>query len=159
MVLIEPPPLLESVAGRKYHYPHTFHCPSEKLFRILKLHIYRSSNRSRGVWLLRLPRFYTSRVINVPAKLLFNFQVDKRNDSFHRPLLLLATKSQNYNYLFFVFKHVQHLAKILIVILFIFLCILLKQYWDYFFTKLVLLHIIIVIFLGKVIFVFVFFIF
>ena len=25
MVLIEPPPLLESVAGRKYHYPPAFH--------------------------------------------------------------------------------------------------------------------------------------
>jgi len=108
MVLIEPPPLLESVAGRKYHYPHTFHCRSEKLFRILKLHIYRSSNRSRGVWLLRLPRFYTACVINVPVKLIFNFQVAKRNDSFHRPLLLLATKSQNYRDLFFDFYHFQH---------------------------------------------------
>lgn len=28
MVLIEPPPLLESVDGQKYHYPHTFHCHS-----------------------------------------------------------------------------------------------------------------------------------
>ena len=42
MVLIEPPPLLESVAGRKYHYPPAFHRPSGKLFRILKLHICRS---------------------------------------------------------------------------------------------------------------------
>ncbi len=72
MVLIEPPSLLESVTEQKYHYPHTFHCRSEKLFRILKLHIYRSSDWSRSVWLLRLPRFYTSRVINVPVKLLFN---------------------------------------------------------------------------------------
>ncbi len=41
-VLSEPPPLLESVAGRKYHYPPAFHRPSRKLFRILKLHICRS---------------------------------------------------------------------------------------------------------------------
>ena len=42
MVLIVPPSSLESVTGRKYHYPHTFHCLSGKLFRILKLHIYRT---------------------------------------------------------------------------------------------------------------------
>lgn len=56
-VLPEPSPLLESVAGRKYHYLHTFHCRSGKLFRILKLHISRSSDWSRCVWLLRLTIF------------------------------------------------------------------------------------------------------
>ena len=30
-----------AVTGRKYHYPPAFHRRSEKLFRILKLHIYR----------------------------------------------------------------------------------------------------------------------
>ena len=57
MVLIEPPPLLESVAGRKYHYPHTFHCRSGKLFQILKLHIYRLLFRGNGVLLLWLTIF------------------------------------------------------------------------------------------------------
>ena len=74
-VLSEPPPLLESVAGRKYHYPHTFHRLFGKPFRILKRHIYRSSFRSLGVWFLWLPRFHTSRVINVLAELIFYCQV------------------------------------------------------------------------------------
>ena len=73
-VLSEPPPLLESVAGRKYHYPPAFHRRSGKLFRILKRHIYRSSFRSLGVWFLWLPRFYTGRVINVLAELIFYCQ-------------------------------------------------------------------------------------
>ena len=58
----------------KYHYPHTFHRLFGKLFRILKRHIYRSSFRSLGVWLLWLPRFYTGRVINVLAELIFYCQ-------------------------------------------------------------------------------------
>ena len=75
MVLIEPPPLLESVAGRKYHYPPAFPCRSGKLFRILKVHICRSLFQGLGVWLLWLPRFYTDRVINVLAELIFYCQV------------------------------------------------------------------------------------
>ena len=59
----------------KYHYPHTFHRLFGKLFRILKRHIYRSSFRSLGVWFLWLPRFHTSRVINVLAELIFYCQV------------------------------------------------------------------------------------
>ena len=58
----------------KYHYPHTFHRLFGKLFRILKRHIYRSSFRSLGVWFLWLPRFHTSRVINVLAELIFYCQ-------------------------------------------------------------------------------------
>ena len=42
----------------KYHYPHTFHRLFGKLFRILKRHIYRSSFRSLGVWLLAELIFY-----------------------------------------------------------------------------------------------------
>ena len=53
MVLIEPPPLLESVAGRKYHYPPAFHCPWKDV-SVSKLHISRSLFRGRGVWLLWL---------------------------------------------------------------------------------------------------------
>ena len=73
-VLSEPPPLLESVAGRKYHYPPAFHRRSGKLFRILKLHICRSLFQGLGVWLLWLPRFYTGHRIDVFPMLLFNFQ-------------------------------------------------------------------------------------
>ena len=73
-VLSEPPPLLESVAGRKYHYPPAFHRPSRKLFRILKLHICRSLFQGLGVWLLWLPRFYTDRRIDVFPMLIFCFQ-------------------------------------------------------------------------------------
>lgn len=58
----------------KYHYPHTFHRRSGKLFRILKRHIYRSSFQSLGVWFLWLPRFHTGRVINVLAELIFYCQ-------------------------------------------------------------------------------------
>ena len=67
-------PALSALTG-KYHYPHTFHRLFGKLFRILKRHIYRSSFRSLGVWFLWLPRFHTSRVINVLAELIFYCQV------------------------------------------------------------------------------------
>lgn len=67
-------PALLALIG-KYHYPHTFHRLFGKLFRILKRHIYRSSFRSLGVWFLWLPRFHTSRVINVLAELIFYCQV------------------------------------------------------------------------------------
>lgn len=66
-------PAISALTG-KYHYPHTFHRLFGKPFRILKRHIYRSSFRSLGVWFLWLPRFHTSRVINVLAELIFNFQ-------------------------------------------------------------------------------------
>ena len=44
MVLIEPPPLLESVAGRKYHYPPAF------LRRLWLL--------SKGLWFVFFARFF-----------------------------------------------------------------------------------------------------
>ena len=93
----------------KYHYPHTFHRLFGKLFRILKRHIYRSSFRSLGVWFLWLPRFHTSRVINVLAELIFGCQdsVEKilRISFIDFPLhYLLATKLRFVRDLFFVFK-------------------------------------------------------
>ena len=58
MVLIEPPSLLVSVTGRKYHYPPAFHRRSEKLFRILKLHIYRKRMASLAAVILYRPQDY-----------------------------------------------------------------------------------------------------
>ena len=84
-VLPEPFSLLEPVTGRKYHYPHTFHCLSEKLFRILKLHILSLVHLESWRMVSVADDFLTARVINVPVKLLFNFQV-----TFERVFLLLS---------------------------------------------------------------------
>jgi hypothetical protein len=45
-----------AVTGRKYHYPPAFHCRSEKLFRILKLHIYRKRMASLADEILYQPQ-------------------------------------------------------------------------------------------------------
>ena len=45
-----------AVTGRKYHYPPAFHCRSEKLFRILKLHIYRKRMASLAAEILYRPQ-------------------------------------------------------------------------------------------------------
>ena len=45
-----------AVTGRKYHYPPAFHCRSEKLFRILKLHIYRKRMASLADEILSQPQ-------------------------------------------------------------------------------------------------------
>ena len=71
-----------AVTGRKYHYPHTFHCHFGKLFQISKRHICRSLFQCLGVWLLWLTIFKTARVINVPVKLLFCFQDSAREKLF-----------------------------------------------------------------------------
>ena len=68
------PRLLESVAGRKYHYPPAFHRRSEKLFRIWKLHISRSLFWGRGVWLLRLTGFIPPAGFMYSRCCVFNFQ-------------------------------------------------------------------------------------
>lgn len=86
-VLSEPPPLLESVAGRKYHYPPAFHRLLWLLSKGLRFTFPALCRRSPmylspafpfvrglGVYPMRLPRFYTGRRINVFPMLLFNFQ-------------------------------------------------------------------------------------
>ena len=45
-----------AVTGRKYHYPPAFHRRSEKLFRILKLHIYRKRMASLADEILYQPQ-------------------------------------------------------------------------------------------------------
>lgn len=47
-----------AVTGRKYHYPPAFHRLSEKLFRILKLHIYRKRMASLAAVILYRPQDY-----------------------------------------------------------------------------------------------------
>lgn len=54
-VLAEPSPLLESEAGRKYHYPPMFHCLSESCSDS-EADIARSLFQGHGVLLLWLPR-------------------------------------------------------------------------------------------------------
>ena len=49
---------LGAVTERKYHYPPVFHRRSEKLFRILKLHIYRKRMASLAAVILYRPQDY-----------------------------------------------------------------------------------------------------
>ena len=48
--------------------------PTLKAIQRSERHSYRSLVWGLGVWFMRLPRFHTSRVINVLAELIFNFQ-------------------------------------------------------------------------------------
>ena len=95
----------------KYHYPHTFHRLFGKLFRILKRHIYRSPFRGLGVWFLWLPRFYTDRVINVLAELIFYCQVTW---SFYSPYTCIGVEVWYLTTVFYCgFKSLLSLHKIL----------------------------------------------
>ena len=49
---------LGAMTERKYHYPPAFHRLSEKLFRILKLHIYRKRMASLAAVILYRPQDY-----------------------------------------------------------------------------------------------------
>ena len=103
-------PAISALTG-KYHYPHTFHRRSGKLFRILKRHIYRSSFRSLGVWFLWLPKFHTGRVINVLAELIFYCQVTW---SFYSPYTCIGVEVGYLTTVFYCnFKSLLSLHKIL----------------------------------------------
>ena len=106
MVLIEPPPLLESVAGRKYHYPPAFHRLLWLLSKGLRFTFPALCRRSPmylspafpfvrglGVYPMRLPRFYTGRRINVFPMLLFCCQDSQGFGSLLFPFHLVADEN------------------------------------------------------------------